>query len=96
MLIHESPIGTIEFKKIKNGFIRKETYIITFKVKKLFNNELQSKYFEQIKNDILKFYKEVYKTKTKFIQIYDLTNTELSTVYNDIIFVKTFCVYDKI
>jgi hypothetical protein len=89
-LIHDSPIGIIEFKKIKNGFIKKETNIIVFKIKKLYNKELQPKYLEQIKGDVFKFYKELYKTKIKFIQIYDLTETEITTVYHDIKFVKQY------
>jgi len=72
MHVHDSPIAKIEFKKIKNGFIKKETNIILFKVKKLYNKESQSKYLEQIKTDVLKFYKELYKTKTNFIQIINL------------------------
>ncbi len=90
MHVHDSPIAKIEFKKIKNGFIKKETNIILFKIKKFYNKELQPKYLEQIKNDVLKFYKELHKTKTKFIQIYDLTDTETSTVYSDIMFVKDY------
>jgi hypothetical protein len=90
MNVHDSLIGKIEFKKIKNGFIKKETNIMIFKVKKLYKKELQTKYLEQIKNDVFKFYKDLYKTKTKFIQIYDLTETEVTTVYNDIMFVKDY------
>jgi hypothetical protein len=90
MRVHDSPIGKIEFKKIKNGFIKKDTNIILFKVKKLYNKELQPKYLEQIKSDVFKFYKELYKNKTKFIQIYDLTETEISTVFNDIMFVRDY------
>jgi hypothetical protein len=90
MYIHDSPIAKIEYKKIKNGFIKQDTNIILFKIKKLYNKELQSKYLEQIKTDIFKFYKELLKSKTKFIQIYDLTDTEISTVYHDIIFVKNY------
>lgn len=90
MYIHNSPIGTIEYKRVKNGFIKKETNLIFFKVKKLYNKELQQKYVDQIKGDIFKFYKELYKTKTKFIQIYDLTETEITTVFHDIIFVKNY------
>ncbi len=90
MYIHDSPIGKIEFKKIRNGFIKKETNIIFFKVKKLYNKELQLKYLEQLETDVLKFYKELYKTKIKFIQIYDLTETEMSTVFNDIMFVRDY------
>jgi len=89
MYIHDSPIAKIEFKKIKNGFIR-ETNIILFKVKKLYNKDLQPKYLEQIKIDIFKFYKELYTKKTNFIQIYDLTDTEITTVYHDIKFVKEY------
>lgn len=90
MLIHDSPIATIEFKKIKNGFIKKEINLILFKVKKLYNKELQPKYLEQIKNDVFKFYKKQRESKTKFIQIYDLTETEMTTVFHDIKFVKQY------
>jgi hypothetical protein len=90
MHIHDSAIATIEYRKIKNGFIRKDTNIISFKIKKMYNKELQPQYLEQIKSDIFKLYKELYKTKTKFIQIYDLTNTEITTVYHDIMFVKNY------
>lgn len=90
MIVHDSPIGKIEFKRIKNKFIKNETNIIYFKVKKLYNKELQQKYVDQIKQDVLKFYKELYKDKTKFIQIYDLTETEVSTVYSDISFVRDY------
>jgi len=90
MHVHDSPIGKIEFKKIKNGFVNRETNIMIFKVKKLYNRELQPKYLEQFKNDVLKFYNELYKNKTKFIQIYDLTETEITTVFHDIKFVKEY------
>jgi len=90
MHVHDSPIAKIEFKKIKNGFITTSTNIILFKVKKLYNKELQDKYREQIHNDVLTFYKELYRTKTKFIQIYDLTETEVTTIYNDIMFVNDY------
>lgn len=90
MIIHDSPIANIEFKKIRNGFIKNESNIIIFKIKKLYNKELQPTYLEEIKGDIFRFYKELYKTKTKFIQIYDLTETEITTVYHDIKFVKQY------
>ena len=89
-IIHDSHIGIIEFKKIKNRYIKKETNIIIFKIKKLYNQEFQPKYLEQIKTDIFKFYKKLYETKAKFIQIYDLTETEITTIYHDIKFVKQY------
>jgi hypothetical protein len=90
MYIYDSPIAKIEFKKIKNGFITRETNIIMFKIKKLYNKEVQSKYLDSVKNDMFKFYKELYKNKTKFIQIYDFTDTDITTAYNNIGFVKDY------
>lgn len=89
-IVHDSPIAVIEFKKIRNGFIKKETNTIIFKVKKLYNKELQPKYLEQIKTDVYKLYTELFKTKIKFIQIYDLTETQITTVFHDIKFVKQY------
>lgn len=87
MQVHDSQIGKIEFKNI---FIKKETNIIFFKIKKLYDTELRPKCMKQIKNDVFKLYKNLYKTKTKFIQIYDLTETDMYTAINDIMFVRDY------
>jgi hypothetical protein len=86
-IVHNSPLCRIEYTKIRNGFIPKKTNIVIFKI---FKTNKEVKYMEEIKKDALKFYKERQSNKDKFIQIYDLRETDYDTIYDDILFVKDY------
>jgi hypothetical protein len=90
VIIHNSDIAKIEFRNIKNGFIKNNTNLIFFKIKTIHDKDLNEKCIKEMENDILNFYKKTSIKKIKFIQIYDLTETNISSIYNDIIFFKNY------
>ena len=90
MIIYDSPLGKIEFITIKNTIIKKETNFIMFKVKKLYHDNLQENYINQLYSELLKFYKKLLKEKTHFAQIYDLTALQTSSIFRDVKFGKEY------
>lgn len=86
-VIHDSPLGSIQYVKIKNKTIRLQTNFIVFKVKKLTSDEVLIK---QLYSDILSFYKKCNVEKIQFAQIYDFTETESSNIYDDIQFGRNY------
>lgn len=86
-IVHDSPLGTIEFISIKNKYIKKETNFVVFKIKKLCND---SKVIKKLYSDILNFYTDAHKNKVQFAQIYDFTETESSNIYDDVQFGRSY------
>jgi hypothetical protein len=95
MIVHDSAIGTVEFRGIKNMIITKRTNFLVFKIKKMYNSNLFPENLSKFYSDVHKFYQHLYTEKIQFVQIYDLTQAEVSSVWNDIIFVKEYAEFLK-
>ena len=90
MNVHDSPIGKIDFVVVKNRFIKKDANFLIFKVKKLYHEHLNEQYIKKLHSDLLKFYKLLYRKKVHFAQIYDLSETETTSMIQDIKFGREY------
>lgn len=80
-LLHESEVARLDYAKV-NGHV-----FLLFRVKKLRSD---TEDFSKMCEDLAKIYIDFHKQKIQFCQIYDLTQLQVSNVYNETIFVKNY------
>ena len=85
-ILHDSSVARLEFAKIMGNKNAYHTFLL-FTVKQL---KTDGEDFGELCKDLANIYKNLHKKGIKFCQIYDLTKTKITNIYNETIFVKRY------